>query len=203
MLVPPRYAMPGAIALAAILALTSCDDDPTGPESDDGEVGFAIDGDTDGFSATGDLVFDVEGRPILDWAVAADPDSVGGIAVTAFQTTGEGSGDLFVLQLRPVRTGQFSPCGPDEECHGRLLRGWHTDYSGFDEWFEIVSGSAQIDEIGSRIRGTFAFTLRNEGGEGPETLVIESGVLDVPIDEGADGLLCSVPSVVGCFTEDD
>jgi hypothetical protein len=149
------------------------------------------------------VVVDVEGRPLsdADWAVAADPDSVGGVLVTAFRVSEtEGVGDLFLLQLQPARSGSFAPCGPNEACRGRLFRGWRTDLSGYDDWYEITSGTVDVEALGpSRVRGTFRFDLRDDGGSGNAVLAIEGGMFDVPIDDRVGGIICGLPPFSGCL----
>ena len=197
-----RRLVPALLLILATFSVTACDD-TTEPEPTDDGLSFMI-GDAE-FSASGDLELDGGQLPSEDWAVAADPDSIGGIVVMAFRATVDepGSGTLFVLQLRPARDGTFTPCSPDDECHGRLFIGWHTDYTGYDEWYEIVSGSVEVDELSaSRIRGTFRFTLRDEGGAGSTTIEIADGAFDVPIDERAGGVICGIPPSQGCLTSD-
>jgi hypothetical protein len=187
-------------AVAATAAVAACDDS-TGPASGDAGVAFDLDGVS--FAALGDLVIDIEGRPApdADWAVAADPDSVGGVVVTAFRVSETaGVGDLFVLQLQPADTGTFSPCGPNEACRGRLFRGWRTDLTGYDEWYEITSGTVDVEALGPRrVRGTFRFELRSEGGSGSAVLSIEDGSFDVPIDDRVGGIVCGLPPSTACL----
>lgn len=186
--------------LALTLAAAACDDS-TGPGSDG--TGVAFDLGSEAFAAVGGLVVDVEGRPLpdADWAVAAEPDSVGGIVVTAFRVSAtEGVGDLFVLQLQPARTGIFAPCGPNDACRGRLFRGWRTDLTGYDDWYEITSGAVDVEALGPvRVRGTFRFDLRSEGGSGDVMLSIEDGAFEVPIDDRVGGIICGLPPSVGCL----
>jgi len=187
------------ITLLLMIPTAGCND-PVGSVPIEGEVSFTFGGGTGQFSAAGDLVLD-RGIPNFDeWAVAADPDSVGGIVITAFQPSAtQGQGDLFILQLRPARPGGFQPCEPNGACHGRLFRGWETDLTGFAEWYEIVSGSVDVDRLSStRISGSFQFTLRDNGGQGANILTIENGSFDVPVSDAAGQLLCSVPPVAGC-----
>jgi len=187
-------------ALAVIAAAAACDDS-TGPAS--GGTGVTFDLDSEPFAAIGNFVVDVEGRPVPDasWAVAADPDSVGGVVVTAFRVSETvGVGDLFVLQLQPAHTGTFSPCGPNEACRGRLFRGWRTDLTGYDDWYEIASGTVDVEALGPiRVRGTFRFDLRSEGGSGDAVLSIEDGSFDVPIDDRVGGVICGLPPSNGCL----
>lgn len=189
------------IALLAMIPTAACND-PVGSTPIEGQVGFTFGNGSGRFAAAGDLVLN-QGIPDFDqWAVAADPDSVGGIAITAFQPSAtQGEGDLFVLQLRPARTGGFEPCEPNASCHGRLFRGWKIDFTGFSEWYEIVSGSVTVDQLSpTRIRGTFQFTLWSNGGQGTDTLTVDSGTFDVPITDAAGRLLCSVPPSAACTT---
>ena len=189
------------VAVPAIMAIAACDDDPLGPGPDEGEVEFTFDDGAGSFSASGALVLN-GGVPDFDeWAVAAEPDSVGGVVVTAFMPSAtQGEGDLFLLQIQPVDgAGTYEPCAANEECRGRLFRGWRTDGSGFDEWFEVVSGTVEIDDLSdTRIRGSFELTLRDEGGEGDTELVIEDGDFDVPVSSTAGIFYCDLPDAVGC-----
>lgn len=199
-----------ALAGLGVLAVVTACGDSTGPGIRGSGVTFDLG--TESFTAAGDIVFSIEGRPTGDeWAVAADPDSVGGIAVTAFRASAtEGRGDLFVLQLQPARTpllrpletGTYTPCGPDEACRGRLFRGWRTEVTGWDDWFEVTSGTVDLQALSpTRIRGTFRFTVRSEGGSGPVTLAVENGVFDVPIDGRVGGFVCGLPPSDGCLQQ--
>lgn len=187
--------------LAVVLTASACDDS-TGPV---GGTGVMFDAGGQPFAAVGDLMIDIEGRIVenADWAVAADPDSVAGVTIVAFQqseTAGEGS--LFVLQLQPAHSGAFTPCGPDEACRGRLFRGWRNDGTGYDEWFEIISGTVNVEHLGGiRISGTFNVTLRSAGGVGDVAFTIDGGLFDVPIDDRAGGVLCGVPPITACISE--
>ena len=186
--------------LALILTATTCDDS-TGPGS--GGSGVAFEFGSESFAAIGALAIDIEGHPQPDddWAVAADPDSVGGVVVMAFRVSEtEGTGDLFVLQLQPAHTGTFAPCGPNEPCRGRLFRRWRTDLTGFDDWFEITSGTVDVEALGpTRVRGTLSSDLRSDGGSGNVVLSIDDGTFDVPIDDRAGGFVCGLPPSNGCL----
>ena len=189
------------ITLLVMIPTAGCND-PVGSVPVEGEVSFTFGGGSGRFAAAGDLVLN-QGIPDFDqWAVAADPDSVGGIAIMAFQPSAtQGEGDLFVLQLTPARTGGFEPCEPNAPCHGRLFRGWKTDFTGFSEWYEIVSGSVDVDQLSpTRIGGSFQFILRDNGGQGTSSLTIENGSFDVPISDRAGRLLCGVPPSAACMT---
>jgi hypothetical protein len=185
--------------LAFVLVAAACGGS-TGPGPGGGGVTFDLG--SESFAAAGDVVFDIEGRPDpgRDWAVAADPDSVGGVVVTAFRASStEGVGDLFVLQLQPAHTGAFSPCGPDEPCRGRLFRGWNVNLSTYDGWFEITSGTVDVQTLSdTRVRGTFTFTVRSDGGSGDQAVAIQHGVFDVPVDGRLGGYVCGLPPSSGC-----
>lgn len=175
------------LAVAAAVAWAGCEGDPAGPSDREGlafQLGGAV---TGSFAASDTMEVGENGLPeVGEWAVAADPDSVGGIVLSAFRPMAEGEGDLFVLQLFPARTGTFEPCGPDEDCRGRIFFGLLTDFSDFDDWFEVVSGEAEVTEITEdRLRGRFDLVLRSEGGQGDRTVTVEDGTFDVPF-AGAD-----------------
>ncbi|HKK28415.1 MAG TPA: hypothetical protein VKB18_10060 [Gemmatimonadota bacterium] len=189
-----------AVCLALVLAAAACGGS-TGPGSGGAVVTFDLG--TESFAAAGDIAFGIEGRPVPDedWAVAADPDSVGGIVVTAFRASETfGQGDLFVLQVQPAHTGTFAPCGPDEPCRGRLFRGWSPDTNDYDSWFEITSGTVDVEALTrTRIRGTFTFTVRSDGGSGADSLAITDGAFDVPVDGRVGGFVCGLPPSNGCL----
>lgn len=194
-----------AVLVATGLAVELSCSDPSGPDGEGsaGSLEFtAADTELD-FAAAGHLDFDIEGRPLFeDWAVAAEPDSLGGIVVTAFETSDvDGVGNLFILQLQPATSGVYDACGPNEACRGRLFLGWHTSDAGYDEWLEVTSGTVEVEELSeSRVRGTFALTLRNEGGEGDESYGILDGRFDVPVDEGVGTFIACLPPAQACLS---
>lgn len=127
----------------------------------------------------------VEGVPEFgEWALAAAGDSLGGVVVGAFRTAGDGTGDLFVLQLDQLRTGEFV-CGT-AACHGRVLFGI-PGHGGLppepaERWFEIVSGSVTVARAGpDRLQGSFSFVARDQGGSGSAELAVEEGSFDLPL----------------------
>jgi hypothetical protein len=184
--------------VAGLAFLAGCDDvDLLTPNSLAG-VSFTFDGDTTGGYAAAGLPTTLEGQPEFgSWAISTEPDSLGGLIVSAFRATEQPKGDLFVLQLAPLRTGSFTPCEPNAACHGRVIFGY--DGGGYEDYFEIVSGSATIDEIGEdRISGTFRFVARDEGGTGNRTLTVDDGTFAVPFVATVpqDELLCLISG--GC-----
>lgn len=190
------------MAATGLTIQVSCGD-PSGPDRarSAGSLEFnAVDTGLD-FATEGHLDFDVEGRPIFaDWAVAVDSDSLGGIIVTAFEASNVfGVGDLFILQLQPATTGAYDACAPNEACRGRLFLGWQINYTEYDEWLEVTSGSVEIEELGGgRVRGSFALTLRNEGGEGDKSYGIINGRFDVPEAEGVGTFVACLPPAEAC-----
>jgi hypothetical protein len=191
-----RIATALVIAGLAFFALGGCsDDEPTEPAEQSG-LEFTYGGDRSG-SYTGDGVPTIGsgGLPeVSSWAIAR-PDSLGGMVIAAFEPSGETTGDLFILQLHPIGTGEFSPCGivGGEGCHGRLIIGVDTDdFSVVEDWFEIISGSVTLTEASStRVRGTFSITLENQ--DETETITVDDGAIDVPYSSDPQlghGLAC-------------
>ncbi len=174
-------AVVGLFALAALLV--ACDDDSTGIETPS-DLGFSFSGVTSGtYEATGTPGVDADGRPEFgSWAIMAEPDSVDGVVIASFRTTEDPRGDLFVLQLASLQTGEFTPCEPNADCHGRIFFGVNTDdFTDYDYYFEIVSGSVTIAEIGAgRLRGSFQFNALDQGGAGSDTITVDDGEFDVP-----------------------
>jgi len=168
-------------ALAALLV--ACDEDSTGIEPPNG-TNFSFSGDLSGiYEAVGTPAVDTAGRPEFgSWAIMAEPDSLGGIVIASFRPTGDPRGDLFVLQLASLQTGEFTPCEPNADCHGRIFFGVNVDdFTDYDHYFEILSGSVTITEIGDdRLRGNFEFSATDEGGAGSQTITVSDGELDVP-----------------------
>jgi len=191
-----RIATVLVIALLAFFASVGCgDDEPTEPGEQSG-LEFTYGGDRSG-SYTGDGVPTIGsgGLPeVGSWAMAR-PDSLGGMVIAAFEPSGETTGDLFILQLHPIGTAEFTPCNiyAGEGCHGRLIIGVDIeDFTVVEEWFEITSGSVTLTEASStRVRGTFSITLENQ--DGTETITVDDGVIDVPFSNDqqlSHGLSC-------------
>jgi hypothetical protein len=87
------------------------------------------------------------------------------------------------VQLASLQTGEFTPCEPNADCHGRIFFGVNVDdFSDYDHYFEILSGSVTITEIADdRLRGSFEFSASDEGGAGSQTITVSDGELDVPL----------------------
>lgn len=176
----------GLLALAALLV--ACDEDSTGIETPH-DLSFSFSGDSSGtFEATGTPAVDTAGRPEFgSWAIMAEPDTVGGIVIASFRSIEEPRGDLFVLQLASLQAGSFTPCEPNADCHGRIFFGVNVDdFTDYEHYFEIVSGSVTITEIGAgRLLGSFEFTAQDEGGAGSQTITVDDGEFDVPFGSTA------------------
>ncbi|MGD8699768.1 MAG: hypothetical protein PVJ43_10785 [Gemmatimonadales bacterium] len=191
-----RIATALAIALLAMFAFVGCsEDEPTEPAEGSG-LDFTYGGDRSGsYTSEGVPSIGSGGLPEVDsWAIAR-PDSLGGMVIAAFEPGGETTGDLFILQLHPIGTGEFTPCNINagEGCHGRLIIGVDIeDFTVVEEWFEIASGSVTLTEASStRVRGTFSITLENL--DQTQTITVTDGVIDVPFSNDpqlSHGLSC-------------
>ncbi|MGD2215990.1 MAG: hypothetical protein PVJ64_04515 [Gemmatimonadales bacterium] len=179
-------ALAGGFAFATLTA--GCDETGNAPEGITG-LAFSFSGDLSGsYLAAGTPVVGGDGQPEFgSWAIAAEADSLGGLVLAVFRPSEDPpKGDLFVLQLTPLGVGTFTPCEPNADCHGRVLFGY--DGGSFDHYFEITSGSATIAEIANgRLRGTFQFVARDEGGMGDQVISVDDGEFDVPFADTAEG----------------
>jgi len=184
------------IALLTAFAVVGCGDDEVTQPADESGVEFTYGGDRSGsYASEGVPTIGSGGLPeVGSWAIAR-PDSVGGMVIAAFEPSGETTGDLFILQLHPIGTGEFSPCNINagEGCHGRLIIGVNTDdFTVVEDWFEITSGSVTLTEVSdTRVRGTFSVTL--EDLDGSQTITVDDGVIDVPFSNDQQlghGLAC-------------
>lgn len=185
-----------AILVLAFYVSAGCgDDEPTEPAEESG-LEFTYGGDRTGsYASEGVPSIGSGGLPeVGSWAIAR-PDSLGGMVIAAFEPSGTTTGDLFILQLHPIGTGEFTPCNisAGEGCHGRLIIGVDIeDFTVVEEWFEITSGSVTLTEASStRVRGTFSITLENQ--DGTETITVTDGVIDVPFSSDqqlSHGLSC-------------
>jgi hypothetical protein len=184
------------VALLAVFAFAGCgDDEPTEPADESG-LEFTYGGDRSGtYASEGVPTIGSGGLPEVDsWAIAR-ADSLGGMVIAAFEPSGATTGDLFILQLHPIRTGEFTPCdiNAGEGCHGRLIIGVDTeDFTAVEDWFEISSGSVTLTEASdTRVRGTFSIVLENQ--DQTQTITIDDGVIDVPFSSDQQvgtGLSC-------------
>ena len=191
-----RIAAVLAIALLALFVFVGCaDEEPTEPAEESG-LGFTYGGDRTGsYAGEGVPSIGSSGLPeVGSWAIAR-PDSLGGMVIAAFEPSSATTGDLFILQLHPIGTGEFTPCNINagEGCHGRLIIGVDIeDFTVVEAWFEITSGSVTLTEASStRVRGTFSITLENQ--DGTETITVDDGVIDVPFSNDqqlSHGLSC-------------
>jgi hypothetical protein len=181
--------------LLAVFAVVGCsEDEPTQPSEESG-LEFTYGGDRSGsYTSEGIPTIGSGGLPeVGSWAIAR-PDSLGGMVIAAFEPSGT-TGDLFILQLHPIGTGEFTPCNifAGEGCHGRLIIGVDTDdFTAVEDWFEITSGSVTLSEASdTRVRGTFTITLVNL--DETQTITVDDGVIDVPFSSDQQlghGLSC-------------
>lgn len=191
-----RIATLPVVALLTAFAVVGChSDEPTQPADESG-LEFTYGGDRTGsYASEGVPTIGSGGLPeVNSWAIAR-PDSLGGMVIAAFEPSGETTGDLFILQLHPIGTGEFTPCNifTGEGCHGRLIIGVDIeDLTAVEDWFEIVSGSVTLSEASdTRVRGTFSVTLENQ--DGSQTITVDDGVIDVPFSSDQQlghGLSC-------------
>lgn len=191
-----RVATVLTIALLAMFVLAGCGDDELTEPAEQSGLEFTYGGDRSGtYASEGAPTIGSSGLPeVSSWAIAR-PDSLGGMVIAAFEPSGATTGDLFILQLHPIRTGEFTPCDiyAGEGCHGRLIIGVDTeDFTVVEEWFEITSGSVTLSEASeTRVRGSFSITLENQ--DATETITIDDGVIDVPFSNDqqlSHGLSC-------------
>jgi len=212
------------LVAGATLALAGCGDSPTGLMTEPGGSSLTLNYSDGGrYQASGTPSVD-GGQVSASTFAVAFRDSVGGVVITGFQQTDGTRGDLFVLQLTDTRTGTFGPCGANEECHGRIVGDFdaQTRRSTGGPYYEIVSGSVQVDQAGpDRLKGSITdLVLQAQDSIRPDRTV-ESGTFDLQLlsdQEGKAalaGLLCEAAqplSGVGCpqaaghqlsFTYDD
>lgn len=183
-------------------AAVGCDDDEaTGPNGTSSGLEFEYDGARSGsYQSEGMPTIAASGLPdVGSWAIAR-ADSLGGLVIAGFEPTGQTQGDLFILQLHPLGTGEFTPCGVSggEGCHGRFIVGVDTeDLSAVEAWYEISEGSVTLTEAGpDRVVGSFSATFTEFGGTA--TLTVTDGVIDVPFSQDpslANGLRCLIENL--------
>jgi hypothetical protein len=176
------------IAALGAAMLTGCESvvDPGGGDEDG--VTFSFSGGAAGsFASTGVVGTGEDGLPALEAFAMAQRDSVDGLLLGSFRKTGEGRGDLFILQLRGTESGTYS-CGPGAQgprCYGHLYIGVSTEQPlSAQEVYAVTSGDVILSAVGpSRLEGTFALTLV-ELAAMSRMLVVEDGRIDVPLVEG-------------------
>lgn len=205
------------------LAVAGCGDSPTGPTEPDGSNLTLNYSDGGQYLASGTPSVDGGQISASSFAVAFT-DSVGGVVIAGFQLKDETRGDLFVLQLKDTRSGSFGPCGANQDCHGRIVEDFdaQTRQTTGGPYFEIVSGSVQVDQAGpDRLKGSITdLVLQAQDSVRPDR-TIESGTFDLQLLSDQEGkaalasLLCEAAqplSGVGCpqaaghrlsFTYDD
>jgi hypothetical protein len=198
------------VALAAGLFLgAGCDDGTTGPGPDGVEgVHFQYSGARSGtFQVSGAPTLDTDGSVNYGEWTAAQLDSVGGLVIASFRPTESPNGDLFILQLGPAAVRSWNDlCGTGtqengDRCGGRLLVSFDAQTLQTltpADHYEAVSGSATITELTeTRVKGTFSLVMRNNYGDGTETITLSNGQFDAPIIGGATGnaVLCVVKRV--------
>lgn len=146
------------------LAAAGCAD-PTTPTPDDTD-GIQLTLGAGQFSSAGYPSFSDNDVDADDFAVAF-PDSLGGLVIAGFQLDEGTRGDLFILQLVELRTGEAIPCGTMNDCHGRVLVGMDAaNVADFDEVWTLENGSVTITHANSTtVTGTFqGFVFTGDGG---------------------------------------
>jgi hypothetical protein len=186
----------GLVIVAALAAGCESGGGPTGPEGTPTGLSFTLQGGAGArqHQSSGSATTDSRGIPTFGtWAVAR-ADSLGGLVIAGFQPVDGSSGDLFILQLSPRRTGDFA-CNEHgtEGCHGRTFLGVNPQaltVSGGT--YVVTGGSVSITEASdSRVKGTMSLTLKNV--RGPETLTITGGTIDVAYSASttlSNGIAC-------------
>lgn len=173
-----------------VAGMAGCSDG-TGPRAEGDPSGVE-------FSTGAEVAFSAAGLPELtgdrpaavDFAVAF-PDSLGGLVIAGFEVVAGTRGNLFVLQLADVASGEFGPCGISSVCHGSLLVDMDPEYvTVVRESWALSAGRVTVSSVsGSRVTGSFE-GFRYIGPNHEETfLEIGGGSFDVPLlDEKATRL---------------
>ena len=188
--------MVGLLLVAALAAGCEGDGGPTEPGGGTpAGLSFTLQGaQTRPHQSSGNATVDSRGIPTFgSWAVAR-PDSLGGLVIAGFQPNDGATGDLFILQLSPRRTGDFT-CNEHgtEGCHGRTFLGVSPQaLTVAGGTWVVTAGSVSISEASdTRVKGTMSLTLKNV--RGPETLTITGGTIDVAYSASttlANGIAC-------------
>ena len=149
------------------------------------------------FVSSGIAAIPGNGIPPMQTFAMAQRDSIGGLLLGSFRRTGEGRGDLFILQLRGTSAGGYT-CGGVAgvpSCYGHLYVGVDagSGTATAETIYGISGGEVVLTEVRpTRATGTFGLTLHDlEDDEA--VLTIMEGTLDVPVVEGV------FTSSFGCF----
>lgn len=142
---------------------------------------------TGSFASTGNVMLDEAGLPALETFAVAQRDTVEGLLLGSFRTSGGARGDLFILQIRGTEPLAYT-CGAvtgGPACYGHLYLEVGTDHpTTAEQVYGISAGQVVLSEVGdTRMRGTFNLTLQHLEDPAKE-LSIENGTLDVPVVEG-------------------
>ena len=180
----------------AALAFMGCEESGTGPDYTDFE-GVSLTFEGSALWETHQSPTFTDGQVDPGPFTMAFPDSVGGWVIGGFLPTQSPAGDLFILQLTERRTGTFSPCSPNEDCHGRMLEGIDpNDLEAGATYWEIVSGSVTVDGTGDgRLRGFFT-DLVFQQADSEETRTATEGGFNVELLSDAEGV-----AIMRCFIE--
>jgi hypothetical protein len=179
------------------LAAAGCAD-PTTPTPDDTE-GIQLPMAAGGFSSTGFPSFSNNDVDADDFAVAF-PDSLGGLVIAGFRLDEGTRGDLFILQLVELRTGEVIPCGTMNDCHGRMLVGIDAaNVADIDEIWTLANGSVTITHANSAtVAGTFQTLVFT--GDGGAQLLAFGGTFEVSVlseSQGRDIMACFLARATG------
>lgn len=184
-----------------VAGMVACSDatDP-GSEAEPTGVEFSTGGDV-AFSAAG-LPELTDGRPAAaDFAVAF-ADSLGGLVIAGFELVDGTRGNLFVLQLADVATGEFGPCGIGADCHGSLLIDMDSqNVTVVREFWALAAGGVTVSSVAEgRVSGSFE-GFQYLGPNQEETILdMGDGSFDVPLlDEETSrlGMECFLVRVNG------
>lgn len=177
--------------LAGAAVLGGCDGVVDGGDSMEG-VNFAYSGAMAGtFESAGTITAAPGELPDLASFAMAQRDSIGGLLLGSFRRTGEGRGDLFILQVRDDEPGTFTCAlvtdGPS--CYGHLFVGIEANQGTLaaDAVYGISAGSVALTRVGpGRLEGTFDLTLRDLA-DPATTVTVGDGTVDVPLVQGVFG----------------
>lgn len=176
------------VATALVVMAAGCD--PILDEGSDGEgLHFDYSGAIAGsFASSGTTAIPGTGVPPMQTFAMAQRDSIGGLLLGSFRRTGEGRGDLFILQVRGTSAGAYA-CGGmsgGPACYGNLYIGVDASdgTASAQAIFSASAGEVVLTEVGTtRVKGSFDLTLRDTE-DNAAVLTIEDGTLDVPLVEG-------------------